>query len=704
MNKKDRNAFNAFRSAYEGAEMPELPDELSKESIVNMLDQKEVPKTKRRKKYIPLKAVLAATLAIAVIAGSSVVYEGISAGVKLQKSYTSQAIETASDYKEIKKIFEKINKQNNNATWIRSGFFGKATADLAQEEGLGSAPGNNSNVGKTNVQVEGVDEADIIKNDGKYLYRLVFDKLYIISLLPADKMKVAETINIYDDIKIAEKKTSDATQSGSEGSGSGDQSGASSGRTDAYYPEYDYLYEDGAIDADEFYIYGNTLTVLGNVCDFTTGKGYKTFVNIYDISDISKVTLKKQFLQDGLYLSSRLIGGDLYILSNFSVSLNSDEVFSEESCIPTSGYSDNIKTVPAKDICIVSEPDYPSYLIASGLNLDNLKAGATTKSVLGAGENAYCNAESLFVARTKCTYTSNVLSDVVAEIYTPGAYDCLTEIYRFSLDDGKITFDCKGAVDGTIDDGQFSMDEYNGYFRIATTGSDKKGVTSGGVYVLDKNMKTVGKITGLAKGERIYAVRFIGETAYVVTFEQTAPLCVIDLSKPESPALKGELKIAGFSEYLHPVGKNLLLGIGKNGDLNGITPGIKISLFDVSDPQKPIEVDRRIFGGNSASRNFTTDAWYTHKAVMVYSEKNLYGIPVWASDYSSGIKELFLTIRIENNKIINDYLYPLSEDKTGYYSIDCRGTYIDDTIYISADRFVKAFSMTDGSLLGEIEL
>ncbi len=275
--------------------------------------------------------------------------------------------------KKFKKIFEKINKQINNATGSRAGFFGKATAARAQEEGLGSAPGNNSNVGKTNVQVEGVDEADIIKNDGKYLYRLVFDKLYIISLLPADKMKVAETINIYDDIKIAEKKTSDATQSGSEGSGSGDQSGASSGRTDAYYPEYDYLYEDGAIDADEFYIYGNTLTVLGNVCDFTTGKGYKTFVNIYDISDISKVTLKKQFLQDGLYLSSRLIGGDLYILSNFSVSLNSDEVFSEESCIPTSGYSDNIKTVPAKDICIVSEPDYPSYLIASGLNLDNLK-------------------------------------------------------------------------------------------------------------------------------------------------------------------------------------------------------------------------------------------------------------------------------------------------------------------------------------------
>jgi uncharacterized secreted protein with C-terminal beta-propeller domain len=708
MNKKDKNKSMAFHSVYENSEMPQLPEELSKENIINILDRKEMPKSKRRKKYAPLKAVLAATLAITVITGSVFIYDGISKGAQLHEDYSSQELQTASDYSEIRKVFNNIKKENHRkkASASLGEIFDKASNDLATTPE--SSPGAYSEIGKTNVQVEGVDEADIIKNDGKYLYSLANNKISIVNLLPADKMEVIGTIDITDDIKIEEKKADENTHAGETTNKAGNQGSVGAGRSsspaaDTDYPEY---YYNNDIYASEFYVYGDTIAVLGKIYDYNSGFGFKTFVNIYDISDKSKVTLKEQFLQDGSYLSSRLIGGDLYILSSCAVNLYWELDDSEEGYIPSSGYSGDVKTVPAKDICIVSEPDEASYLIASGLDLDNLKAGADTKSVLGAGQNAYCNTESLFVARTKYTYTGNLISDAVAVIYSASFYDYLTEIYRFSLDDGKIAFDCKGVVDGTVDD-QFSMDEYDGYFRIATTGSDKKGVTSGGVYVLDNKLKTVGKITGLAKGERIYAVRFIGETAYVVTFEQTDPLFVIDLSIPESPTLKGELKITGFSEYLHPVGENLLLGIGKNGDMNGTIPGIKISLFDVSDPKKPIEADKLIIRSNSIQRYISTEAWSSHKAVMVYANENLYGIPVNDYDYSLPSRVFFLTFRVENNKIVRDYSYKVetSNQYFPYYEpANCRGTYIDDTIYVVSQFAVKAYSINDGSLLGETEL
>ncbi len=221
--------------------------------------------------------------------------------------------------------------------------------------------------------------------------------------------------------------------------------------------------------------------------------------------------------------------------------------------------------------------------------------------------------------------------------------------------------------------------------------------------MLDGSLKVVGKVTGIAKGEQIQAVRFIGAKAYVVTFEQTDPLFVLDLSSPENPKLLGELKITGFSDYLHPISENLLLGIGQNGDENGTTTGIKLSLFDVTNPAKPVEVDKYILKRNAGNYSIGTSAWDNHKAVMIYKEKNLFGIPVTVYDYSysnySNKKDdyFFYTFRVENNKIVPDLSYNCSE-------YDFRGTYIDDNVYVVSDYNVNAYSMTDGKLLGSVEL
>ncbi len=137
------------------------------------------------------------------------------------------------------------------------------------------------------------------------------------------------------------------------------------------------------------------------------------------------------------------------------------------------------------------------------------------------------------------------------------------------------------------------------------------------LYILDEKLNELSKIEDIAKDEQVYSARFIGKTGYVVTYKQTDPLFSIDLSDPKNPQIIGELKIPGFSEYLHPYGDGLLLGIGMDVDETGtITNGVKLSMFDISNPEDVAEVQKYVM-----EDCYSTNVTYEYKAAMIDVEK-----------------------------------------------------------------------------------
>jgi len=204
-----------------------------------------------------------------------------------------------------------------------------------------------------------------------------------------------------------------------------------------------------------------------------------------------------------------------------------------------------------------------------------------------------------------------------------------TEIHRFDISDpARTTYEVSGRVDGHLLD-QFSLDELDGNLRVATTAgspwTDGTQQSESFVVVLGESngaLTQIGKVGGLGKGETIQSVRFIGDTAYVVTFRQTDPLYTIDLSDPASPKVAGELKVLGYSAYLHPISDGYLLGVGQDATAEGMTTGVQVSLFDVRDPANPTRVAKATVPGGSSA------AEWDHRAFLWWDQADLAVIPV----------------------------------------------------------------------------
>ena len=211
-----------------------------------------------------------------------------------------------------------------------------------------------------------------------------------------------------------------------------------------------------------------------------------------------------------------------------------------------------------------------------------------------------------------------------------------------------------------------------------------------GVYVLNEKMETVGTIEGLAQDERVYSARFFGDTGYFVTFRETDPLFSVDLSDPQNPQIVGELKIPGFSEYLHPYGENQLLGIGMAADEEtGITDGVKLSMFDISDRTDVKE--NNVFVMENV---YSTDVFYNYKAVVIDSEKNLIGF----SGYTEGGETYF----VFSYDAENGFVCRLQEMVNGNSYAEPRGVYIGDVLYIVKGNIIEAYDLNSYSKVGDI--
>lgn len=451
----------------------------------------------------------------------------------------------------------------------------------------------------TNVQVEGVDEDDSVKNDGTYIY---FANNYdgIIYISKADPATSLDVVSKIDS-------------------------------------EYAYF--------RSLYIHGDLLIGIGGA-DYYSGKYTEsrwygsTVMEVWDVSNKEDPEFVKGWMFEGYGSGSRLIDGDLYMV------INTSRYYYTEDGLDIPEYraygEDEQAVCECTDVLIPDEAWSGNFVEIVGLDLDDIDGGIKTEVVYGIGDTIYMSKEHLYLAGTYYDYAYASSTDLwgkLKELVIPTVTTIeKTIISKLEFDSGEVEYLANGQVPGSLLD-QFAMDEYNEHLRVATTRNRwTSKPTSNAVYILDDEMNRAGSVTGLAKGESIYAVRFIQEKGYIVTFEQIDPLFVLDLSDPSSPAVLGELKIPGYSDYIHPWGENYLIGFGMStsGREGWVeTDGVKIGLFDVSDPSDPREVSSIEIGGQGSN----SEVLYNHRALLVNSAKGWFAIPVYEYSREGGVIE-----------------------------------------------------------------
>lgn len=706
MKRRDRQTIDTLQKQFQNySETVSVPKDLEPQHMKQIFrTAQSVPK--KQKKTLELSHIAAAVAAmIVLIIGAALlvpqsqknIITTVTGSLEHAKQHRSdERMRAAQDYSEITAVINTMSQQAKSGE--TSGFFdrlwnwaipeSKQAADGAIPESDNSdtlqkaqaTAEEDAAFGKTNVQVAGIDEADILKNDGKYLYL-------------ATQREVTKELRAGETIYMREP----AVQIIALGEGGQMQNVATivpSVKTDRticglfiHADTLAVIYHD-ARDSKHSEINGNDMETTG---------GLATHCDIYDITDRSNPQLKKQLTQDGAYLSARLIGTQLLLVTNHSIyeSLYRDDFDPQTDGIPRCGVDGETTTFPAQDIYIAQTEPEPGYLIVSMYSLDRMPEKPQQAAVLGAGENVYCSGENLYVART---------------VYTSRADTYRTELYRFSLEDGKPVYAASGEVPGSLLS-QFSMDEYKEHVRIATTQSDDK--LSSNLFVLGLDLKPIGEIRNIAPDEQIQSVRFVGDTGYLVTFAQVDPLFVADLSDPKSPKILGELKIPGFSSYLHPISKNLLLGIGYPGDDAGTTQGIKLSLFDVSNPQKPAEVDSKTIR-SSDQIYVSSSAQHDHKAFLYDDANKIFGFIVRREEYTDrnymnliqSASAHTYTVDTAKKKIVPQPIYAMATGNSSSEHLlsDDRLTYVDDIFYACSGNQISAFRYGEAKALATLKL
>lgn len=484
-----------------------------------------------------------------------------------------------------------------------------------------SAPTNQptqaiSDYSTTNLQVQGVDESDVVKTDGQYIYQVNSQKVVIIKANPPEKMEIVSRIEFGKSFNPA-----------------------------------------------ELYLDKNRLVVIGNsynepliplpkdgkkpdIINYQTKMGmYTVKAMVYDITRRSKPELIRELEIEGGMVSSRRIDSKVYIVSNSYIY----NYFNQNSEETQPVYRDSVKGKDYIKIDFSSIqyfPEYvsPNYMIIASIDINDSKKEAQISTYLGSGQDIYVSNNNLYVALPKHEKTETIepqpkISVPAIGVIVPGfRYSPNTLIYRFKLLNGNVKCSAAGEVKGRILN-QFSMDEHNNYFRIATTSDEanQKGeyVSKNNLYILDMDMKLTGSILDIAPGERIYSTRFMGDRGYMVTFKTVDPLFVLDLKNPKNPSILGALKIPGYSQYLHPYDENHIIGFGKDtveikNKVEGSTftnayyLGMKVALFDISDVNNPIEK----FSVKIGDRGTDSELLWNHKALLFSKEKGLLAFPI----------------------------------------------------------------------------
>ncbi|MEM2320612.1 MAG: beta-propeller domain-containing protein [Candidatus Bathyarchaeia archaeon] len=525
----------------------------------------------------------------------------------------------------------------------------------------------------TNIQVESVDEADIVKTDGQLIYVASHKGwISIIKAYPPKEMRVLSKINL---------------NGGVIGLFIG------KGRLIALIEEAAGI---------------NPLPEKSGMPLLVPYFPWRLLIKVFDVSAPEKPKITSEVTFEGNYISSRMIDAYVYVVLAHPV------LAGNQTLLPRWATNGVWREISPSDVYYSDSIEAPSgYTLIVALDILNGGHVAVKSVLTGYASCMYMSRSNLYIALP------------VLDRFLGGWGR--TEIYRISVHGLNIRCEAGGKVPGKVLN-QFSMDEYEGYFRVATTTAPYRPFGEGmraesnNVYVLDaEDLKVIGKIEGLAPGERIYSARFMGKRCYLVTFKKVDPLFTIDLSDPSSPKVLGALKIPGYSDYLHPYGEDYLIGIGKEatpaeeGDFAWYQ-GLKISLFDISDIEHPREVAKIIIG----DRGTDSPALLDHHALLFDKRRSLLVIPIleariFEEDYPRGRppwiygRPVFqgayiFHISPEDGIVLRGRITHMEGDEINpTYEVE-RTLYIDEALYTISDGKIKANNLDNLSEICEVIL
>ena len=530
--------------------------------------------------------------------------------------------------------------------------YGSADADL-----LESSKEGGKDYSTTNLQMEGVDESDIAKIDGSYIYT-VEDKYIVITdirdgkleevtrFLPKDCGAADRVMEIYVDgdqlilvVQGYETSLGESSKAGSDKENSDKESSDE---------------EIAVSDASEDSAF----------CYKMNGKS-TTQIQVYSIVDRRNPEFEGRLIQDGYYNTSRKIGDVVYLFTQYHMTSDVVEYVEKEytSVIPKV----NGEKVAAGEIYL-PESSGESGILVSSLDVNKPDKVLDSKLVISGYAQTYISKDALYLYE---------------EDYD-GAM--ITNIAKFALDEGRISGVAATAVRGYVRD-TFAINASDGYLRVLTTDYSTEDEVNA-LYILDENLKLTGQLTGIAPGEEIYAARFMGNTGYFVTYRNTDPLFTVDLSDPAKPEIIGELKVTGFSEYLHFWDDTHLLGIGYESDeKTGNIENIKISMFNIENPGEVTEEAKLVLKDVDYS-----EALYDYKSVIISKDKNLIGLV--CEDYSgSGIKQTYQIYSYENGAFKKQAEIP-GINGANYENVS--GMYSGNVFYLWINDNITSYDMTDG--------
>jgi len=578
-----------------------------------------------------------------------------------EPSPSAEMLNTFSSYEELKNFLkDKSGTQEffpYYGSWGRFLFSPSVIDVYAEAQSLGGFE-----YSTTNIQVAGVDEADIVKTDGEHVYLVSGNEVFILKAYPPEDAEVLSKITLNDTYPVG------------------------------------------------IFVNGDRLALLGYKYSDTYGGYYRDFywgtrtlVKVYDLSDKTNPMLVRNFTMSGSYFNSRMIGEYVY----FVVSQQA-YIFNDTVILPQVYSAYGTEEVNASKIHYFNTSDsYYMFTTIVAMNVQDIAEELTNKTILVGG--------------TSCMYVS------LNNIYITFPKGESTLVYRFHVNDENIEIAAQGEVPGYVLN-QFSMDEHENYFRIATTTGHvarilDQATSKNHVYVMDMNLTIVGNTGDLAPGERIYSARFMGDRCYLVTFKKVDPLFVIDLSEPTHPTVLGKLKIPGYSDYLHPYDEDHIIGVGKEtveadeGDFAWYQ-GVKISLFDVSNVSSPEQIANYTIGDRGTDSPVLSD----HKAFLFDKSRDLLVIPVQVAEvdetqYPQGVPSnahgtlvwqgaYVFNITVTDGIALRGNITHQEEGmdiwETSYWVN--RAFYIENVLYTVSDKKIKLNSLEDLAPLKEVEL
>ena len=569
---------------------------------------------------------------------------------------------------------------------------GSIGIDSASSTENSSSSSNTKDYSTTNIQVENVDEADIVKTDGDYIYSISEDNVIITDVKDPKQPKVVATIKSEDDD----------------------------------IPEDIILYKDKLV----------VISTKGNQTQrYYYNNRMNTVVKIYNITSREKPVLTKSYEMYEPYYTSRCIDNVLYVISSGNLRKEDDEI--------VVGYNeDNMeKEMSIDKIKYLKDVKTTKQTLISTVDLNNETADIKLDSYLMNISNAYVSENAIYLLNQKYNNDSKIpikllfgfkgvfgLEDYYEMDSESGYY---TEIYKFDIKEN-VEYKAKTKVKGkTIN--QYSLDEKDNHLRIALYDNDGSRVA-----IFDEDLKQIGISDNVAKGEKMYSSRFIGDKVYFVTYKTMDPLFVMDLSNEAKPKVLGKLKIPGYSTYLHPYDENHIIGIGmetkeiinrnSNGKVISTTAkvvGMKMALFDVSNVNSPVQISSVVIGDSRITSAILTNP----KALLFSKEKSLIAIPVnnYSQDFevtSSNNYETMINNYTKYSKPYNAEGYfvyninvqdgfklkgVITHEKTNatyYYSNSklLRGLYIDNNLYTVSETMIKVNELDSLKAVGELKL